>query len=198
MTWITQMFENAREQLSSLLPDTNPVDMAKDFVVEAVAQRIREEASAKAKSLLAKAHRSVLRTICIQNGALLLSIALVYLYHSPIPFYLAYVAVSLHSAYNVWTSLPLVSKMVLTWSITQTISGEVHSAINAELMQRQLYERKAMEWLGPDLRKIADEVARKLRPDVLAAFTSMAITLLASIIMFRLYMLPYLEQRALM
>jgi hypothetical protein len=196
MTWFDKLVTTATEQLSALLP-ANPVNAAVEFMSEAVAQKIRDEACAKAYALLAKAHRSVITTIVWQNTLLLLSLLPVYFLHSPVPFYLAYAVVAGYSVYSVVGHWPLVKRLATTRSVTQTLSAEVLNALNKELNQREFYERKAIEWLGADLKKIADDVARKLKPDVVAAVSNMAITLFLAFVAFRLFVIPMLEQRAL-
>lgn len=196
MTWFNKLVDAASAQLSALLP-SNPVNAAVEYMSEAVAQKIRDEACAKAYALLAQAHRSVITTIVWQNALLLLSLVPVYILHSPVPFYLAYAVVAGHSLYTLAKSWPLLKQLGKTRSVTQTLSAEVLSAINAELTQREFYERKAVEWLAPDLKKIADDVARKLKPDVIAAVSNMAITLFLAFVAFRLFVIPMLEQRAL-
>lgn len=62
---------------------------------------------------------------------------------------------------------------------------------------REFYERKAVEWLGPDLEKLSEEVASKLRPDVVAAGVNIAFTLCMAFIAFRVFAIPLLEARAL-
>lgn len=196
MTWFNNLVDTAREHLGALIPG-NPVNAAVEFMSEAVAQKIRDEACAKAYTLLAQAHRKVITTIIWQNALLLASLVPVYLVHSPIPFYLAYAVVAGHSLYTLAQSRHLVVRLAKTRSVTQTLSAEVLDAINKELTQREFYERKAVEWLGADLKKIADDVARKLKPDVIAAVSNMAITLFLAFVAFRLFVIPMLEQRAL-
>jgi hypothetical protein len=198
MEWWDKMVTAAREGLSKVIPSLNPVDAARDYISEAVAQRIREEACAKAYALLAQTHRNVVTTIVWQNAVLLLSLLPVYLTHSPLPFYIAYIGVAGYTCYSVAKSWPLVKRIIRTRSVTETLSLEVLAAIETELTTRQFIERKAVEWLGPDLRKLSDEVAKKLRPDILAAVGNMAITLLLAFVAFRLFAIPALEHRALL
>ena len=165
---------------------------------EAVANRIKDEARSKAYELLAQSHRSVIYTIVAQNAGLMLSLVPVYYLHSPIPFYLVYAAVACYSVYTVAKAWPLILRFLRTRSITGAISLEVLDAIKIELTQRDFIERKAVEWVGPDLKKVSDEVARQIRPDIAAAFVNMALTLLLAFIAFRLFAIPMLEHRALM
>lgn len=197
MSWLDSALETVKSKIKKYLPETNPIDAAKDFMSEAVAQRIREEACTRGYTLLAEAHRNVVVTIVWQNSLLLLSLLPVYFLHSAIPFYVAYAVVAGYSLYTIVKAWPWVRQLFKTRSITQTLSAEVLVAINTELTQRQYYERKAVEWLCADLKKIADDVARKLKPDVIAAATNMAITLLLAFVAFRLFVIPLLEQRAL-
>jgi len=196
MTWLDQLADTAREHLNGMLPTTNPLESAKGFMSEAVAQRIRDEACAKAYGLLAQAHRSVAITIIWQNALLLLSLLPVYVLHSELPFYLAYAIVAGYSIYTVVKFWPLVRQLLKTRSITETLSAEVLVAINSELVHRQFYERAAIEWLGADLKKVAHDVARKLKPDVLTAAGNMGFTLLLTFVTFRLFIIPLLEQQA--
>jgi hypothetical protein len=197
MQWVTDLVEASQAQLNNLLTSRGPIDAAKDFLTESVAQRIRDEACAQAYQLLAQAHRSVIRTIIWQNALLIISILPVYILHSAIPFYAAYAFVASYSICAVAKTWPFVLRLLRSRSVTHTLSTEVQNAINKELTQRQLHERKAVEWLAGDLKKIADDVARKLRPDVMAAVSNMAITLLLAFIAFRLFAIPLLEHRAL-
>jgi len=72
----------------------------------------------------------------------------------------------------------------------------VLDAIKIELTRRDFIERKAAEWVGPDLKKVSDQVARQLKPDIVAAFVNMALTLLPAFVAFRLLAIPMLEHRA--
>lgn len=197
-SWGTRLFNAAKSGLMSVFPALGAVDAAKDFISEAVAQRIRDEACAKAQALLTQAHRDVIHNIAWQNGLLLLSMLPVYLLRSPAPFYVAYACVAGYSAYSVFQSRALIGKLLRTRSLTQTLALEVREAVELELTQRQFYERKVVEWLGPDLDRLSHDVALKLRPDVRAAVVNMAFTLLMAFIAFRLFAIPLLEHKALM
>jgi hypothetical protein len=198
MSWFDKALTVAREQLGNFFPAVNAVDAAQKFISDAVAQRIRDEACAKGYELLAQTHRSVVTTIVWQNSALLLSLIPVYVLHSAIPFYVAYAGVFGWSMYSVIKAWPLVSSLLVTRSVTQTLSGEVLKAIETELTQRQFFERKAVEWLGPDLKNIANDVAKKLKPDVVASVANMGMTLLMAFVAFRLFAIPLLEHKALL
>jgi hypothetical protein len=136
-------------------------------------------------------------SIAWQNGLLLLSLIPVYFLHKAWPFYLAYCGVVAYSGYSVFQLRGVLARLLETRSITKTISQEVKEAIEAELTQREFYERKAVEWLGPDLEKLSDDVAHKLKPDVVAAGLNMTFTLLMAFIAFRVFAIPLLEARAL-
>lgn len=197
-SWTGRLVSAAKTQLTSMFPALGAVDAAKDFISEAVAQRIRDEAVAKAQALMAQAHHDVIRNIAWQNGLLFLSILPVYLLHSAVPFYVAYACVAGYTAFSVYQSRGLVLRLVCTRSVTETLALEVRDAIEQELTQRQFYERKVVEWLGPDLTKLSNDVARKLRRDVLAAVGNMAFTLFMAFVAFRLFALPLLEHKALL
>lgn len=197
MSFFDSALKFAKENLGNVFPALAAVSAAKDVLSEAVAERIRGEACAKAYALLAKTHRDVVTTIVWQNGALILSLAPVYYLHSAVPFYIAYAGVAGYSLIALGQQWPVVRKLCVTRSITATISGEVQLALEQELTQRQFYERKAVAWLGPDLKKISDEIAVKLKPDVVAAATNMATTLFLAFVAFRLFAIPLLEQQAL-
>lgn len=197
MDWFDRAIGAGKAALTQYFPALGAVDAARDFISETVAQRIRDEACTKGYALLAQTHRSVLTTIVWQNTALLSSLLPVYFFRSAWPFYVAYAGVAGYSAYSVWKMWPVVKRLIKTRSVTQTLSQEVLSAIEAELTQRQFIERKAVEWLGPDLKNIADEVAKKLKPDVMTAAANMGITLLLAFVAFRLFAIPLLEHRAL-
>jgi len=197
-SWASRLLAAAKTGLTSVFPALGAVDAAKDFISEAVAQRIRDEACAKAQALLTQAHRDVIHNIAWQNGLLLLSILPVYLLHSAVPFYVAYACVAGYTAYSVFQSRALVAKLLGTRSLTQTLALEVREAVEQELTQRQFYERKVVEWLGPDLDRLSQDVARKLRPEVRAAVVNMAFTLLMAFVAFRLFAIPLLEHKALM
>ena len=198
MSWLNKFIDTdaIAQRIISLLPTKGPVDVAREFMSEAVAERIRGEACTKAYELLAKAHREVIRTIIWQNALLLVSLLPVYMLHSPWPFYVAYAAVAGYSIYAVGRYWPQLVRLVKARSITGALAAEVQAAMETELTQRQFYERKAVEWLGPDLKRIADDVAKKLKPDVVAAASNMAITLFLAFIAFRLFVIPLLEHRA--
>lgn len=188
----------ARKGLSAYFPSVAAVEVAKDLISEAVANKIRSEACARAYEILAQAHRSVMRTIVGQNAVLLLSLLPVYGLRSAWPFYVAYLAVAGHSGYSAAKHWPLLKHLCRSRSITATLSNEVQTALETELMQRQFYERKVVEWLGPDLKKLSDEIAQKLKPDVVAACTSMGVTLVLAFVAFRLFAIPLLEHQALL
>ncbi|MDR9836982.1 MULTISPECIES: hypothetical protein [Herbaspirillum] len=198
MEWLQNVLGVARATLTKVFPILGVVDAAQEFISESVAQRIRDEACTKAYAILAKTHRAVLTTIVWQNSVLLGSLLPVYWLRSPLPFYVAYVGVAGYSVYSVVSMWPLIRRLATTRSITATLSLEVLEAIKAELTQRQFIERKAVEWLGPDLKKISDEVAKKLKPDVLTAVANMGITLLLAFVAFRLFAIPLLEHKALL
>lgn len=197
MDWLNTVVGAAKSGLTRYFPALGAVDAAREFIEETVAQRIRDEACAKGYALLSQTHRSVLTTIAWQNAALLFSLLPVYFLHSAWPFYIAYAGVASYTIYSVAKAWPLVLRLIKTRSVTQTLSREVLSAIESELTQRQFVERKAVEWLGPDLKKIADDVARKLKPDVMTGVANMGITLLLAFVAFRLFAIPLLEHKAL-
>lgn len=192
------LWRAAKSVLTNLVPGMGVVDTAKDMISEAVAQRIREEAVQKGRALLDEAHVDVIRTILWQNGLLVASLLPVYLLKSPVPFYMAYMAVMSYTLRSVFLHRGLLLQLVRTRSVTRTLSKEVQDAIELELTQRQFYERKVLEWLGPDLELISHDVARRLRPDVIAGVTNMAVTLFVAFVAFRLFAIPWLEHRALM
>lgn len=198
MSWFDSTLASVKDKLRHLVPFLSPYDAARDYISEQVAQRIREEASAQAYQLLAQNHRQVLQTIVWQNSLLLASLVPVYFLHSAWPFYIAYAVVAGYSVYTAWQAWPMLVRLARTKSVTQTLSHEVLDAIRIELTQRQFYERKAVEWLGPDLKSIADEVAKKLRPDVIAMCLNLTATLVLAFVAFRLFAIPLLEQRALL
>ncbi len=201
MAWYEKLIDAAKDGLTAYFPALGAVEAARDFISEAVAQKIRDEACQKAYALLAQTHHRVVRTILWQNATLLLSLLPVYLLQSALPFYVAYAGVAGYTLYSLAKAWPLVARLtarlVRTRSITQTLSHEVLDAINEELTLRQFIERKAVDWLGPDLKKLSDDIARKLKPDVLAAVGNMALTLLLAFVAFRLFAIPLLEHRAL-
>lgn len=198
MEWFNRLVDTAKTGIAKAFPAFGALDAAREFISESVAQRIRDEACTKGYALLAQTHRSVLNTIVWQNAALLGSLLPVYFLQSAIPFYVAYTGVAGYSLYSVVSMWPLVKRLLKTKSITETLSLEVLAAIETELTQRQFYERKAVEWLGPDLKVISDDVAKKLKPDVLTAVANMAITLLLAFVAFRLFAIPLLEHKALL
>jgi hypothetical protein len=198
MTWINRIVNVVKSASSRFGPLLGSLYAARDFVSESTAQRIKDAACAKAYELLAKTHRNVVSTIIWQNAALLLSLLPVYFLHSAIPFYIAYASVAGYSIYSVAQSWPLVVRLFNTRSIHQAISLEVFDAIELDLTQRPFYERKAVKWLVPDLKKIADDVALKIRPDIVAAVFNMVLTLLLAFVAFRLFAIPMLEHKALL
>ncbi len=198
MGWMHKISAAAGKVMQAALPAVQVVTTAKELMSEAVANRIKDEARSKAYELLAQSHRSVIYTIVAQNAGLMLSLVPVYYLHSAIPFYVVYALVAAYSAYTVVQAWPLVMLVLRTRSITESISLEVLDAIKIELTQRDFIERKAVEWVGPDLKKVSDDVARQLKPDVVAAFVNMALTLLLAFVAFRLFAIPMLEHRALL
>lgn len=197
MKWLTSAHQFVKSAAASTAQKLNVFVAAKGLVSEAVASKIKDEVSARAYELLAKTHRSVVTTIVVQNGALLASLVPVYLLHSPLPFYIAYCAVAAYSAYTIVQSWPLVKRLIRTRSMRQTLQEEVLLAIETELTQRQFYQRAIVEYLGPDLKTVADEVSHRLLPDIRAAIANMTLTLLLAFVAFRLFAIPMLEQRAL-
>lgn len=197
MEWLNSLTTTARKGLVSVFPALGVVDAAREFISDAVADRIREAACTKAYELLAKTHRSVLTTVVWQNALLLASLIPVHFLRSAIPFYLAYAVVIGYSGYIAVKNRRLVARLMVCRSIEGTLSAEVLAAMEQELTQRQFYERKAVEWLGPDLRSIAGEIAKKLKPDIIAAVLNMAVTLVLAFVAFRLFAIPLLEHRAL-
>lgn len=198
MSWFYSVITSTKKTLKKLVPFLSPYDSARGYISEQLAKRIHAEASARAYQLLAQSHRSVLVTVVWQNLLLLASLGPVYFLHSPWPFYGAYAIVAGSSIYNLFTAWPSLRLLAQTKSVTQTLSHNVLDAIRLELTQLQLYERKVVEWLGPDLKTIADEVAKKLRGDVIAMCLNLMGTLVLSFIAFRLFAIPLLEQRALL
>ncbi|MFP3637882.1 hypothetical protein [Paraburkholderia sp. SIMBA_054] len=188
----------AKSTMTAMFPTFGAVTAAKDFISEAVAQNIREEACAKARTVLADAHRTVITNILWQNGLLMLAMLPVYLLRSAWPFYLAYAGVLGYTLYSVFQSRRIILRLCATRSVTQTLAAEVFEAIDAELQTRGIYQRKVVEYLGPDLKRVAQDAAVKLRPDVLAAAFNMGVTLFLSFVAFRLFVIPMLEHRALM
>lgn len=195
MGWFDRISSMAGGALKSAFPAVEVVSAAKDFMTEAVANRIREEARNRAYEMLAQSHRSVVTTIVAQNAALMMSLVPVYYLQSAIPVYAMVAAYSLYQVTKAW---PIAVRFMRTMSITESISLEVLEAINTELVQRDFIERKAVEWLGPDLKHVSDGVARQLKPDIVAALVNMALTLLLAFIAFRLFAIPMLEHKALL
>jgi hypothetical protein len=188
----------ARRGLEAFVPAIGAVDAVRGYLSEAVAQRVHEEASRKAHDLMVQAHRKVMLTIIWQNGLLLLSLVPVYFLRSAVPFYIAYGGVAGNSLVSAYEYRSLLARLFRTRSITATLSHEVCDAIQQELTQRQAYERMIVQLVGPDLKSTAEEVARKLKPDVITAAANMAITLLLSFVAFRLFVIPLLEHKALL
>lgn len=197
MDWLDKTWTRIQEPVRKLLPAADAVLSVKEFMSDAVADRIRSEAKTRAYEMLAKAHRSVLVTTIVQNAALMASAIPVYYLHSPWPFYATYAGVIAYSAYSAATAWPLLVRIGRTRSVTAAISQEVQAAIEADLTERDFIERKAVAWVGPDLKTVADDIARYLRPDIVAACANMALTLILAFVAFRLYSIPMLEQRAL-
>ena len=195
--WSSRLIDSARSTLSSIFPAFGAVDAAREFISDAVAQRIRDLACEKAHSMMADAHRSVIFNIIWQNALLMFSMVPVYFLHSPVPFYVAYVCVLSYTLYSTFQYRKVIFALCRTRSILKTLSLEIRAAIETELTQRQLYERKAVEWLGPDLQRLSDDVARKLKPDVVVAIFNMAFTLFTAFLAFRVFVIPLLEHRAL-
>jgi hypothetical protein len=188
----------AKTALTSIFPALGAVDAAREFISEAVAQKIREEACIKAQALIAQAHRKVIFSIVWQNGLLMLSLVPVYLLRQPWPFYLGYACVFGYTLYSAYEYRAIIWRLCKTRSVTQTLALEVRGAIETELTSRQFYERKAVEWLGPDMKRLAEDVARKLKPDVMMAAFNMAFTLFTAFLAFRVFVIPLLEHQALM
>ena len=197
MDWLSSAWNRVQAPVRKLLPAADAVLSVKEFMSDAVAARIRGEAKTRAYEMLAKTHRRVLVTTIVQNAALMASAIPVYYLHSPWPFYATYAGVAGHSIYSAAKAWPLLRRIVRTRSFTAAISQEVQSAIEAELTERDFIERKAVEWLGPDLKSVADDIARYLRPDIVAAAANMALTLVLAFVAFRLCAIPMLEHRAL-
>ncbi|GAH31362.1 unnamed protein product, partial [marine sediment metagenome] len=158
--WFTGAVEVARTGLAAIFPALGAVAAAKDFVSEQVAQRIRNEAMSKAQALIRKTHHDVMRNILWQNGLLVVSILPVYLFKSPWPFYGAYAAVLAYTLYSLYNARALLMRVAKTRSLTGTLALEVREAIDLELTQVQMFQRVAVEWLGPDLDKLSLDVAR--------------------------------------
>jgi hypothetical protein len=197
-SWASRLMSSARGALGSIFPAFGAIDAARDFISEAVAQRIREEACAKASAMMAEAHRTVIFNIIWQNGLLMLALVPVYFLRAPWPFYLAYACVAGYTAYSAFQYRRILFRLCRTRSITATLALEIREAVETELTQQRLYAQKAVEWLGPDLKTLSEDIARKLRPDVLAAGFNLGFTLLMAFVAFRVFVIPLLEHRALM
>jgi hypothetical protein len=197
-SWTSRLLDAAKSTLSSVFPALGAVDAAREFISEAVAQQIRDKACVKAQALIAQAHRKVIFSIVWQNGLLMLSMVPVYFLRSPWPFYLAYACVFGYTLYSAYEYRAIIWRLCKTFSVTRTLALEVREAIETELMEGQLIQRKAVEWLGPDLERLSEDVARKLKPDVMGAAFNMAFTLFMAFIAFRVFVIPLLEHRALM
>lgn len=196
-SWAARLISSARSTLGSIFPAFGAVDAAREFISEAVAQRIRDLACEKARTLIAEAHRSVIFNIIWQNALLILSMVPVYFLHSAAPFYVAYACVLGYTLYTTFQYRNIMFRLCRTRSITTTLSQEIFDALETELTQRQFYERKAVEWLGPDLQRLSGDVARKLKPDVMAAVFNLAFTLFMAFLAFRVFAIPLLEHHAL-
>jgi uncharacterized membrane protein len=197
-SWGSRLLDTAKSALTSVFPALGAVDAAREFISEAVAQKIRNEASVKAQALISQAHRKVIFSIVWQNGLLMLSLVPVYFLRAQWPFYVAYACVFGYSTYSAYEYRGTIGRLCKTFSVTQTLALEVREAIETELTSRQFFERKAVEWLGPDMKRLAEDVARKLKPDVMMAAFNMAFTLFTAFIAFRVFVIPLLEHRALM
>ena len=197
MEWLDKVATAARNGLTQIFPAFGAVTAARAAIEEVVAKQIRDAACAKGFEILRQSHRSVLFTVIWQNSLLAVSLVPVWICRSPIPFYGAYAAVAAYTIYSLLKMRHVVVRLARTQSVTETVSGEVLAAIKAELADLHYIQQKGIELLGPDLKKIADDVARKLRPDVLAVVGNMALTLLLAFVAFRLFAIPLLEHRAL-
>ena len=100
--------------------------------------------------------------------------------------------------YSIVESRHIILRLFRTRSVVQTLAHEIREAIEAELTQRGYYVQKVVEWLGPDLKEFSVDVARMLKPDVLAAAVNMAFTLFMAFLAFRVFAIPLLEQHALL
>lgn len=196
MKWYQSALQRFKSTATFVSQKINIVQTAKERVSEAVAAKIKDEAAARAYEMLAQTHRSVVTTVLVQNGALVASLFPVYIFHNAWPFYLVYAAVAGYSIFTVLQSWPLVRRLIKTRSMRQTLNEEVLIAIQTELTQRQYYQRAIVEYLGPDLKIVADDVGMRLLPDIRAAVANMVLTLLLAFIAFRLFAIPMLEQRA--
>lgn len=196
--WLSQALDSAKTVINTVFPVFEAADAAKEAISDVVAQRIREEARAKAYAVLADTHRKVLFNIIWQNGLLLASLVPVYLLRSAVPFILAYACVVVGTMYSIVESRHIILRLFRTRSVVQTLAHEIREAIEAELTQRGYYVQKVVEWLGPDLKEFSVDVARMLKPDVLAAALNMAFTLFMAFLAFRVFAIPLLEQHALL
>jgi len=196
--WLSQALDSAKTVINTVFPVFDAADAAKEAISDVVAQRIREEARAKAYAVLADTHRKVLFNIIWQNGLLLASLVPVYLLRSAVPFILAYACVVAGTMYSIVESRHIILRLFRTRSVVQTLAHEIREAIEAELTQRGYYVQKVVEWLGPDLKEFSVDVARMLKPDVLAAAVNMAFTLFMAFLAFRVFAIPLLEQHALL
>lgn len=200
MGWITKILPTIKSAVSFLMPTTVPgmvVEASKNMISDAVASKIKDEATARAYELLAESHRTVIYTILWQNALLTASIFPVYYLHSAIPFYLGYGCVVAYTGWSVIKSWPVVKLLLRTWSIEGAVTQAVRAAIDEDLQARRYYQKVIVEFLSPDLDTISNSVAKKLTPDIRAVFLNMGITLLMSFLAFRLVALPLLEHRAL-
>lgn len=187
---------------ASLIPGGRiAVDLATeilpDFVAQSVATKIKETAMFGAYQIMAKMHRSVLKTMIWQNGLLLISLPLVFLLHSAIPFYLAYAYVIGYTVWSMHCVRPQIVGFLVTRSLQKTISRTIRDAIRADLLRRDVFQRKIVDWFAPDIDKIADEIAGDLLPDIRMYVLNLAFTLAMAFITFRWFLIPLLEQRSL-
>lgn len=194
---LQKIFDTAKSTLIKVVPALNVANAAKEMISEAVAQKIRAAADEKGKALMAQAHRNVVINVCAQNGALIASLVPVYFLQSAWPFYLAYAVVLGFNVLSMWRQRLVIGHLIEHRSLTATLAAEIHKAIEEELTQREFYERKAVEWLGPDLRALSVDIARKMRPDVIAAGINIGFTMLVSSVAFRIFIIPMLERQAL-
>lgn len=188
-----------REALRELAPSLLPVADALEAgsVSEAIAARIRAEAKERAEAILRAAHEKTIQSIIWQNALLLGSLPMVWALGSAIPFYMAYACVFGYSSWELWGSKDLILGWARKRSLTGVIQEEVRAAIDKDLRDRRFYERKIVEYLGPDLDAVAAEIAGKLRKDVVRGLANMALTVFVSFVAFRLFAIPMLEHMAL-
>ena len=196
-SWGERMLKKAITSVASIMPSVDSNNAAMSLISDAVSAKIQAEAATKAQLVLSSAHRTVIRNVLWQNGLLILSIGPVFYFRTAIPFYIAYACVAGYTLYSLYQERKLIGRLCRTRSITKTLALEVRDAIDLELTQRQFYERKVVEWLGPCLNKLSEDVARKLRPDVVAGVVNMAFTLFLAFIAFRVFIIPFLEKHAL-